>query len=203
MRRGYTLTEVIMATAVSAIVLSAVASSFLAAQRMLKTAMYEAELSLAARELREKLLFRAAPEIDGVTYAGILSGTNASSVVESGANPNIQMSSAGVGTSLADVHPQSMRIMMWGTSPSRHLLNERMPNKDAHSAWLWPGRFPLAESAISEVIGYDSSDSSANSIYRLYVDFGLKADADVVRRERISVPVFGRLQPFKDSGGRY
>jgi len=203
MRVGYTLTEMVMATAVSAIVMAAVGSSFLAAQRMLKTSMYEAELSLAGRELREKLLFRAAPEIDGVTYAGVLSGTNSTSVVEGGANPNIQMSCAGIGAGLSDVRLQSMRIMLGGSAASRHLVNDRMPDKDAHSSWLWPGRFGLAESAISEIVGYDSSDSSASSAYRLYVDLGLMADDGVVRRERIAVPVFGRLQPFRDAGGRY
>ena len=125
MKKAFTLVEVMVATMVMGIVMTAVITSFLVLQRMFKTAMVEMELSLASRQLREKLLFRAAPVIDNVTYAGILSGTNASSIVEGGATPNIQMSCAGVGTSLADLRPQDMRILMSGS----HLQNERMPNR--------------------------------------------------------------------------
>ena len=202
MKRGFTFVEVMVATAIMGIVMTAVMSSFIALQRMFKTAMVEMELSLAARQLREKLLFRAAPVIDNVTYAGILSGTNASSVVEGGATPNIQMSCAGIGTSLADLRPQSMRILMSG----KHLQNERMPNKDAHADWLWPSGISLADSSISDVVGYDEDSVG---IYRLFLNINLKANVNnhdgtpIIRRERIAVPVFGRLQPFQDANGRY
>ena len=195
MKRGFTFVEVMMATMIMGIVMTAVVSSFIALQRMFKTAMVEMELSLAARQLREKLLFRTAPVIDNVTYAGILSGTNASSVVEGGAAPNIQMSCAGIGTSLGDLRTQNMRILMSG----KHLQNERMPNKDDHADWLWPNRISLADSSISDVVGYDADSVG---IYRLYLNINLKANVNnqdgtpIIRRERIAVPVFGRLQPF-------
>ena len=202
MKKAFTLVEVMVATMVMGIVMTAVITSFLVLQRMFKTAMVEMELSLASRQLREKLLFRAAPVIDNVTYAGILSGTNASSIVEGGATPNIQMSCAGVGTSLADLRPQDMRILMSGS----HLQNERMPNKDAHADWLWPSRISLADSSISEVVGYEADSIG---IYRLYLNINLKANVanpdgtPIIRRERIAVPAFGRLQPFQDASGRY
>ena len=60
-RRGMTLIELMVSAAVLGIVMSAVASSFITTQRMLKEAMGMSELSLAAREIREKLLFNASP----------------------------------------------------------------------------------------------------------------------------------------------
>ena len=202
MKKAFTLIEVMVATMIMGIVMTAVISSFLALQRMFRTAMVEMELSLAARQLREKLLFRAAPVIDGVTYAGILSGTNASSVVEGGATPNIQMSCMGVGASLADPRPQEMRIMMSGN----HLFNERMPEKDDHADWLWPGRLSLMDGSIADVVECDADE---NGIYRLNLNINLKANVEnpdgtpIVRRERIAVPVLGRLQPFQDANGSY
>lgn len=206
MKKGFTFVETMVATMAMGIVLGALLSSFVATQRMLRLTMAESELSIAARQLREKLLFHAAPPIDGVTYAGILSGTNANSVVEGGASPNIQMSCSGIGSSLLDVRMQSMRIMMWGASASHYLLNEHIPDKDAHAGWLKPGGLFLADDSISEVVSYDVADGE---IYRLHININLKANvrdpsgADVIRRERIAVPVFGRLQPFQDAGGNY
>ena len=55
MKRGFTLIEVMTATVIKGIGMTAVISSFIALQRMFKTAMVEMELSLAARQLREKL----------------------------------------------------------------------------------------------------------------------------------------------------
>ena len=55
-RRGFTLVEAMIAATIGGIALAAVGLSFLAAQRMLHTAMAESELSLAMRELRDKLL---------------------------------------------------------------------------------------------------------------------------------------------------
>ena len=202
------MVETMVAAMIMGIVLTAIVSSFLAFQGMFKTAMAEMELALAGRQLREKLLFHAAPQIDGVTYAGILSGTSDSSVVEGGSTPNIQMSCKGVKTSLSDLYPQSMRIMMWGSGSSKYLLNERMPNKDAHANWLWPGKICLADASISDVVGYDSDTTDATGIYRLYLNLNLKSEvknrdgSPIIRRERIAVPVLGRLQPFS-SGGRY
>ena len=62
-RGGFTLAETMVAAAVGTLVLGVVLSSFIAAQRMLHTAMAESELSLAMREMRDKLLFKASPDI--------------------------------------------------------------------------------------------------------------------------------------------
>lgn len=206
MRRAFTLVELMTAAAISAVVLAAVASSFMSSIRMLATAMAEAELSLSARELREKLLFRAAPSIDGTLYAGILSGTNAASVVEGGATPNIQMSCIAYGENFGDRRSQSMRIMLG--SGGTYLVNERIPGHESHMDWLRPGGFPLKCGAMSDIVSHESYNGSVESmddICMIYIDIALSygeryAGGEVVRRERIAAPVLGGwCQPFSVS----
>lgn len=209
MRKAFTFVETMVATAVAGIVILAVGSAFVFGLRMVREAMAQTELSLAGRQLREKLLFRASPQIDGVTYAGLLSGSSENSVLEGGASPNIQMSCTGVGSSLSVQPSQSMRIMMWGTSPDMYLLNERIPNKDAYADWLRPGKVSLADSSIADVVGYQSSDNTLAGIYRLHLNIRLKSSVkdssgnDMIRREHIAIPVFGRIQPLQEPGGGY
>ena len=52
---GFTVVETMIATGIGVVVLLAAASSFIATQRMLHTAMSESEQSLAARAERERL----------------------------------------------------------------------------------------------------------------------------------------------------
>lgn len=209
MKRAFTFVETMIATSIAVVVTLAACSAFVVVQRMMRESMAQTELSLAVRQLREKLLFHAAPPIDGVTYAGMLSGTNASSVVEGGSTPNIQMNCTGVGSSFSSQSAQSMRIMLWGSSSARFLLNERIPNKDAHADWLRPGKLTLADTSIADIVGYDTADGTAEGIYKVHLDIRMKSDVkdsngdDIIRREHITVPVFGRVQPLQDSSGRY
>ena len=209
MKKAFTFVETMIAASIAVVVALAACSAFVAVQRMMRESMAQTELSLAVRQLREKLLFHASPPIDAVTYAGLLSGTNASSVVEGGSTPNIQMDCTGVGASFASQPAQSMRIMLVGSSAARFLQNERIPNKDAHADWLRPGKLTLADTSISDIVGYDTADGSAAGIYKIHLNIRMKSDVkdsngnDIIRREHIAVPVFGRVQPLQDSSGRY
>ena len=60
-RAGFTLLEVMFATAIFSIVAASVATFFIGVQRLSRRAMATAELSTAMREMREKLLFHAQP----------------------------------------------------------------------------------------------------------------------------------------------
>lgn len=206
MRRGFTLSETMVATLIAGAVLAAVLSSFLTAQLMMSTAMAESELALAARGIREKLLFHVSPTIDGVHYAGMLSGTNAGWVVEAGSG-NVLMSMAAFGNSLADVRHQSMRLLLWQSGTSRFLINEHTPDKDRYAGWLWPGRIPLAAASMSDISSYETVGTAASDVYRVNLDLGFAVKgprgSTVMRRERVSVPLMGRRQPMKDSAGRY
>ncbi|MBR1920475.1 MAG: type II secretion system protein [Kiritimatiellae bacterium] len=205
MRRGFTLAETMVAMLVSGIVIAAVMFSFLSTQRMMATAMAESELALAVRGIREKLLFRAAPEVNGVHYAGLLSGTNPGQVVETGSG-YILMQMRAFGNSLSDVRDQSVRLVMDGAPGSRHLVNERIPNKDRYARWLWPGRFPLVDEQMTEVVSTEGIGNQPSGVYRVLVDVNLAAQTArdrVVRRERVSIPLLGRLQPMKNAAGEY
>ena len=210
MRRGFTLSETMVAMLVAGVVLAAVMTSFISAQVMMANTMAESEMALSARSIREKLLFHVSPTIDGVHYSGMLSGTNSGWVVETGSG-YVLMEMPALGTSLSDIRPQSMRLILGQSGSDRYLFNERTPNKDSHAGWLWPGRIPLVESSMLDIVSYDSKGSGTSTnpadVYRVNLDLSLKVDGPrnipVVRRERVVVPLMGRLQPMKDSAGRY
>ena len=210
MRRGFTLSETMVAMLVAGVVLAAVMTSFISAQVMMANTMAESEMALSARSIREKLLFHVSPTIDGVHYSGMLSGTNSGWVVETGSG-YVLMEMPALGTSLSDIRPQSMRLILGQSGSNRYLFNERTPNKDSHAGWLWPGRIPLVESSMLDIVSYDSKGSGTSTnpadVYRVNLDLSLKVNGPrnnpVVRRERVVVPLMGRLQPMKDSAGRF
>lgn len=57
-RRGFTLVEVMVASAISLMVLAATVTVFIASQRGLQSAMAQIQTAVELRMLREKLLFR-------------------------------------------------------------------------------------------------------------------------------------------------
>ena len=60
-RSGFTLVETMVASSIAMIVMLALVGMFLFCQKMFRITMAEAESTLAMRELRDKLLFRAGP----------------------------------------------------------------------------------------------------------------------------------------------
>ncbi len=208
-RGGFTLGETMVAVGIGAIVLTAVLSSFMAAQNMLHTAMAESELSLAMREMRDKLLFKVSPDIAGSHYAGLLSGVEMNENDVRGYS-SVEMNGRTVGSSLGSTSASSVRLLVWQVGDKKMLINERTPDKDAHARWLWPGCLALADCAsMADLLSYDARNLNGSNVYRLYLDIGIEADvrhrdgARIVRRERVSVPVLGKLQPMKDAAGRY
>ena len=209
MKSGFTMVETMVAAAIGVIVLVSVGSSFLAAQRMLHTAMAESELSLAMREMRDKILFKVSPDISGNHYGGLLSGKGLNES-EVRVGNSVEMGGSMVGSTLSNTSDASLRLLVWTVGDTKMLINERTPNKDAYARWLWPGSLALAGcTSMSDLLGYDSRNSNGSNIYRIYFDIGLEADvlrrdgSRIVRTERVSVPVLGKLQPMKDSDGKY
>ena len=70
-RSGLTLIEMMIASSISMTVLFSVVTSLVFCYRMFHETLADAELTLALRGVRDKLLFPAAPGMDG----GLLSGT--------------------------------------------------------------------------------------------------------------------------------
>ena len=206
MRKAFTLAETMVAMLVSGIVLTAVMSSFLSARRMMATVMEESELALSARAIREKLLFHVSPAIGGVHYAGMLSGTNTGQVVEAGSGIVVMYMGA-FGSSLSDVRQQGMRLLVDGSSADRGFTNDWTPDKDRYRGWLRSGGIPLADSAMSDAVSCEAVGSDPSGVYRVNVDVNLVVrdlwKEPAYRRERVSVPLMGRLQPMVDAEGRY
>lgn len=220
-RRGMTLIELMISAAILTVVMSAVISSFLTTQRMLKDAMGLSELSLAARAIREKLLFNASPHTsDGTSYAGLLSckpsATSGAPINSSGTK--ITMEACTMGSTLADIgtSPAQVEIeLKTATDGSkRYLFNNKTPNATDKARWLWPIGTSILNTSMSQILTFDtagavnsSSYSSAQSAIRLNIDLVLTSDAKnpdgspMIRRERIVVPVFGIIQPLKVASG--
>ena len=225
MRRGFTMVETMVASAIGVIALLAVGSSFLAAGKMLRVAMAESELSLAMREMRDKILFKASPDISGIHYGGLLSGKDLNEGDVRSYNA-VEMSGRSVGATLGSTADSSLRLLVWTVGGRKMLMNERTPDKDSHARWLWPGALALAKwedaeddvESMSDMLGYAARNSNGSNIYRISLDIGIAAHAfgddgsrialrrggeRIVRRERVSVPVLGKLQPMRDADGRY
>ena len=77
-RSGFTLMETMVASSISMIVVLALIGMFLFCQKMFRITMAEAESTLAMRELRDKLLFRAGPDLSSGLLTGKASADNAS-----------------------------------------------------------------------------------------------------------------------------
>lgn len=223
-RRGMTLVELMVSTAILGIVMTAVVSSFLTTQRMLKDAMGLSELSLAAREIREKLLFAASPHSSNTHYAGLLSGkanSTTRSPVKSG-NSAITMEVCTLGDSLAGVTstPAQVEIELKTaeSGSKRYLYNSKTPNAATRARWFWPIGMSVLSTSMSDMLSFDTKDainvkdsSKSQEAVRLNIDLVLSSDvkkpdgSPLTRRERIVVPICGVIQPMKvsASGGDY
>lgn len=193
MKRGYTLLELLVASMISAIVLVSLASSFLACERMIEIAVRETEFSLAGRLLRDRLLFAVAPPGNGVSTAGLLSGTNAApSVLEGGASCNVLLTLPTCGANLGARGEHSLRLVM----DQAHLVDERASSRVGSREWLRPGRLSLAETQMADIV--TPVADGAGRTTSLVLDVTVKStDAGMTahRAERIRVPLLGRLQP--------
>ena len=59
---------------------------------------------------------------------------------------------------------------------------------------------------MSDVVSYETLGTKATDVYRVGIDINLMTKAggvSVFRRERVSVPLMGRIQPMKDISGKY
>lgn len=219
-RCGMTLIEVMVSVSVLSIVMAAVVSSFLTTQRMLKDAMGLSELSLAAREIREKILFNASPRSDGTSYAGLLSckfnGTSGMPFTSSGSA--ITMEACTMGSTLAgrSDSPAQVEIELETSSDGtkRYLYNNKTPNATSRARWFWPTGTSVLNASMSDILSFDtagaidsSAYSSSQNAIRINLDLVIASDAKnpdgspIVHRERIVVPVFGIIQPLKIASG--
>ena len=188
-RAGFTLLEVMFATAIFSIVAASLVTFFLGVQRLSRRAMATAELSTSMRELREKLLFHAQPPDDGVVRAGLLSGVSrGSSPIEAGIKVLVDapvFTLDGAAVSLGEIQ----------------LLNDsgRFKNDGATDPWrtLW---FRFGGSVVGGAASglaylgddvFEGGVAVSHGIYFLNLSASM---GGVEHGERIAVPVFGTEQ---------
>ena len=195
-RGGFTLIELLVASAIAAIVMAQALGALVFCWRLTEKAYKEMELALAARQVRDKLLFQCAPGKNGVVYPGVLSANL--SVDSVALNMSKVYCEKKTETSRFASDPrekQTIRLMLDGSSGERRLYNESM---QASRAWFYTSKVPFATSG-------ESWHSSSSCDWGSVVNSGdyTKANGNVlhlnltltaggfVRRERVMVPVFG------------
>ena len=191
-RAGFTLLEVMFATAIFSIVAASLVTFFIGVQRLSRRATATAELSVAMRELREKLLFHAQPPDDGSVRSGLLSGSKRGpSPIEAGIKVLVDapvFTLDGAAVSLGEIQ----------------LLNDsgRFKNDGATDPWrtLWFRFGGSVEGGASSGLAYLGDDVFEDGVASLGLYFlNLSAsEGGVVHGERIAVPLFG-VEQVKNS----
>ena len=187
-RAGFTLLEVMFATAIFSIVAASLVTFFIGVQRLSRRATATAELSVAMRELREKLLFHAQPPDDESVRSGLLSGSKRGpSPIEAGIKVLVDapvFTLDGAAVSLGEIQ----------------LLNDsgRFKNDGASDPWrtLWfrfGGSVEGGASSGLEYLGDDVFEDGVASLGLYFLNLSA-SEGGVVHGERIAVPVFGTEQ---------
>lgn len=134
-RSGFSLVETLVASSISAVVMVAVASTFIFCQRMFKQTMAEAEASLAMREIRDKLLFHAGPGLNSGLLTGKASADTAS----------ITMNWSNLPGDDDILKPEKIRLI-WQTDANGlgNFFNERVAHTAYNGKWFRPGEFKNA-----------------------------------------------------------
>lgn len=199
---GFTLVELLFTAAIFSLIAGAVFAAYLGSVRLLNIAFAEAELSIRTRELREKLLFHAAPAHNGVVWAGLLSGTNANQVLEgNGSKIRLGCTALKGTTSVQGTANQTIEITLRDAgTPSCSLFSEDRVDERAAFRWLHPGNldFFAGHSAASDVFVADATDPG-----RFYINVSARKTTSgfsTTHNERIVVPVFGRTQRSESNG---
>lgn len=197
-RFGFTLVEMIFAVTIFSVVMLAVLSFFIGSIRLLKVTFATAEMSLRVRDLRERLLFHAAPPHDGTIWAGLLSGTNSTDVLEGNAT-KILMHCAALKNAEGTTVNQRMEVIFkdYGTKRcsffSEDRYDERWPQR-----WLNPGGINLmADSSATAPLVWARNSGNVEDKTRFYIHLTGRMEVTglpIVHNERIVVPVFGRQQ---------
>lgn len=198
-RTGYTLVELLIAVSVLSFVSAALASSAVACFRLCRTATAEAELSLRARELREKLLFHVRTPTATMAYDGLLSAPSTSRVDTVAFMYNGEELPVTTISGL-DRRVQAHRLFLTGSGNQTYPMDDQAPHDTIHRRWLRPGGFCLSGDAYegTEFITV-VRDGTRNALSRLQVFLALTATADDgtvlgTRHEAMIVPCLNAVQ---------
>ena len=131
-KSGFTLAEVMVASSISIMVFAAISTTFLFCQRMFRSTMADAEMTLALREVRDKLLFHAGPGMD----EGLLTGTT--KVDGSAITMKWTTDQNGFGNG-----PEKIRISVKKDDAGNYFANDQLEQSTVNQRWFCPNDFRL------------------------------------------------------------
>ena len=214
-RSGYTLLELLVAISIFSLVAAAIGTSAVACLKLCRTAVVEAELSLRARELREKLLFHVRLPTSTAAYDGLLSAPSTSrvdTVAFTYEGEQLPLTSIGSGNRVR----QSHRLLLTGADDQTYIMDDHAPHDTANERWLRPGGFYLdGEAYTAEQFITTERETSRNALSRaqVYLVLAAKAEDGTVlgRREEAMIVTFlnatqtqfapSQLHTYTQSGG--
>ena len=196
---GYTLLEMLIAVSIFSLVSASIGTSAVACLRLCRTAVVEAELSLRARELREKLLFHVRLPTSTAAYDGLLSAPSTSRV------DSVAFTYEGEQLPLGTINNgnrprQSHRLLLAGSGDQTYPMDDHAPHNAANERWLRPGGFYLAGDAYTtEPFITSVAETSRNALRRaqVYMALSVKAEDGTVlgrREETMIVPFLNAVQ---------
>ena len=152
-----------VASSIAMVVMLALVGMFLFCHRMFRLTMAEAESTLAIRDIRDKLLFRAGPGLN----IGLLTGKATADAA------SITMAWTAMDNDAANDKPSSIRLV-WRDS---NFFNERQPHTETNLKWFRPSGF---------LMQHDWSHTV--DLPRIRIDLGSSIDESVQQTAWILLP---------------
>jgi prepilin-type N-terminal cleavage/methylation domain-containing protein len=162
-RSGFTLIETMVASSIATVVMLALVGTFLFCHRMFRLTMAEAESTLAIRDIRDKLLFRAGPGLN----IGLLTGKATNDAA------SITMNWTVMDNDVANDKPNGIRLV-WRDG---NFFNERQPHTETNLKWFRPSGF---------LMQHDWSQTV--DLPRIRIDLGSTVDESVQQTAWILLP---------------
>lgn len=206
-RPGFTLVELMVAAFVFGLVVTCTWGAFSGATRLLRTTMARQEMSLRARELRDKLLFHATPDYGRTRWSGLLSATNGGQIVQGNGSklvlfcPSLREDADGAFSGIGSAQTLQLLIRDDNT-PKRSLFSEDRHDERWKFRWLHPGNLNLFAANTARNPVFD--DRHLANTNRLYVNFTGRVKVGgqfVEHNERVVVPLHGKIQPTAANRG--
>ena len=180
-RSGFTLVELMIAITIMVIVFAGIVSFSVGSYWLVRDAVIESETSLAMRDFREKLLYRAVIPYDGCVWSGVASGSGLSV-------GDLSVNCSAFGAKLATGESVVQPINLAMQNQSGYFVNTVAQNHDRQDRpWFCWYKLPL----LTDVYRVDTRRFADYRLFSVY----LRYDADGrIFRQRIVVPEFGREQ---------
>ncbi len=202
---GFTLIEMLIACTIFIIVAAQIVVVFTGINRTVQTTMAEMEFALAARQLRERLLFKATPDEEDRYYAGLLSASDVTvdysaitaklPYVDSTGNADTDSNN------ITDGRTAKLGIgSKWNSTRQQNDMMIEDKYNNYAKLWLFTSGISFGydynqwNDSNHEGTGFADREAFAESDGKNYY-LNLRYEANgVVHRERIAIPIFGKEQ---------